>query len=168
MYKTLIILGFMFVAAPASLPKLNKQINKKSKKEVFESKFEKAYEVKTYEDFKKDFFKKFEKVSNKWYNNSVDIYTFVRIYSITKSFYERIIEIMRDLSGYGNESIEDLSEFVIVLSETLIFIEDILDSVDNTTENITDPVILKEFHHLLRVAADLEVKLENWVSIYSN
>jgi hypothetical protein len=98
----------------------------------------------------------------------VDIYTFVRIYSITKSFYERIIEIMRDLSDYGNESIEDLSEFVIVLSETLIFIEDILDSVDNTTDNITDPVILKEFHHLLRVAADLEVKLENWVSIYSN
>jgi len=40
--------------------------------------------------------------------------------------------------------------------------------VDSTTDNITDPVILKEFHHLLRVAADLEVKLENWVPVYSH
>ena len=98
----------------------------------------------------------------------MDIYSFVKIYSITKSFYQRILEVMRDLSDYGDLSIEDLSEFVIVLSETLIFIEDILDSVDNTTDNITDPVILKEFHHLLRVAADLEVKLENWVPVYSH
>lgn len=65
MYKTLITLGFIFVAAPISLPKPTKQVKQISKKEIFESKFEKAYEIKTYEDFKKDFFKKFEKVSNK-------------------------------------------------------------------------------------------------------
>ena len=98
----------------------------------------------------------------------MEIYRFIKIYVITKSFYERIVEIMRNLNKYGDKTIEDLSEFVIVLSETLIFIEDILDSVDSTTDNITDPVILKEFHHLLRVAADLEVKLENWVPVYSH
>jgi len=92
----------------------------------------------------------------------VDIYSFVKIYSITKSFYQRILEVMRDLSDYGDLSIEDLSEFVIVLSETLIFIEDILDSVDNTTDNITDPVILKEFHHLLQVASGLEATCNKW------
>lgn len=96
----------------------------------------------------------------------MDIYTFVKIYSITKSFYQRILEVMRDLSDYGDLSIEDLSEFVIVLSETLIFIEDILDSVDSTTDKITDPVILNEFHHLLQVASGLEAKLENWAPVY--
>jgi len=98
----------------------------------------------------------------------VDVYSIVKIYAITKSFYDRIVEIMRDLKGHGDLSIEDLSEFVLVLSETLIFIEDILDSVDSKTENITDTVILNEFHHLLQVAAALEAKLEDWVPIYSN
>ena len=50
MYKTLITLGFIFVAAPISLPKPTKQVKQMSKKEIFESKFEKAYEVKTYEE----------------------------------------------------------------------------------------------------------------------
>ena len=40
---------------------------------------------------------------------------------ITKSFYDRIVEIMRDLKGHGDLSIEDLSEFVLVLSETLVY-----------------------------------------------
>jgi hypothetical protein len=53
LYKILIFLGFLFVAAPVSLPKSTKQVNKK---QIFMNKFEKAYEVKTYEDFKKDFF----------------------------------------------------------------------------------------------------------------
>ena len=168
MYKTLIFLGFIFIVAPAGLPKLNKEYNKNNKKEVFESKFEKAYEIRTYEDFNKDFLKKFEKVSNKWYNGSVEIYRIIKIYVITKSFYERIVEIMRNLSKYGDKTIEDLAEFLIVLSETLIFIEDILDSVDGTTDSITDPVILKEFHHLLQIAAALEEKIEDWVPIYSH
>jgi len=72
------------------------------------------------------------------------------------------------MSNYGDLTIEDLSEFVIVLSETLIFLEDVLDSVDEHTEMITDPVILKEFHHLLRIAAELEAKLENWIPVYSH
>jgi len=98
----------------------------------------------------------------------VDVYSIVRIYAITKSFYDRIVEIMRNMSNYGDLTIEDLSEFVIVLSETLIFLEDVLDSVDEHTEMITDPVILKEFHHLLRIAAELEAKLENWIPVYSH
>jgi len=98
----------------------------------------------------------------------VEIYRFIKIYVITKSFYERIVEIMRNLSKYGDKTIEDLAEFLIVLSETLIFIEDILDSVDSTTDNITDPVILKEFHHLLQVAAVLEERIEDWAPIYSH
>ena len=97
----------------------------------------------------------------------MEIYRFIKIYYITKSFYERTIEIMKDLSLCGDLTIEDLSEFLIVLSETLKFIEDILESVDKTTDKITDPVILNEFHYLLKVAADLEAKLENWLPIYS-
>jgi len=53
-----------------------------------------------------------------------------------------------------------------VLSETMIFIEDLVASVENDTEMITDHVILKEFHSLLKTASDLEVKLENFVPIY--
>ena len=98
----------------------------------------------------------------------MDIYAFVRIYTITKSFYERIIEIMRDLSNYGDLSIEDLSEFLLVLSETMIFIEEALDSVDSATDKIIDTAILNELHHLLLDAATLERKIENWVPIYSN
>tara|TARA_R100000664_G_scaffold12937_1_gene20761 strand:- start:754 stop:1050 length:297 start_codon:yes stop_codon:yes gene_type:complete len=98
----------------------------------------------------------------------VEIYRFIKIYVITKSFYERIVEIMRNLNKYGDKTIEDLAEFLIVLSETLIFIEDVLDSVDGTTDIISDPVILKEFHHLLQVAAALEEKIEDWVPIYSH
>jgi len=98
----------------------------------------------------------------------MEIYRFIKIYVITKSFYERIVEIMRDLSKCGDKTIEDLAEFLIVLSETLKFIEDILESVDKTTDRITDPVILNEFHYLLKVAADLEIKLENWLPIHSH
>jgi len=96
----------------------------------------------------------------------VNIYNFIKIYGITKSFYQRIIEIMRDLSEYDEMVIEDLAEFLLVLSETMIFIEDLVASVENDTEMITDHVILKEFHSLLKTASDLEVKLENFVPIY--
>lgn len=98
----------------------------------------------------------------------MEIYQFVKIYSITKCCYGRIIEIMRDLSDYNEKVIEDLAEFVLVLSETMIFIEDLMESVDSKTEVITDSVILKEFHSLLKTAAELEVKLENYVPIYLN
>lgn len=98
----------------------------------------------------------------------MEIYRFVKIYSITKCCYSRIIEIMRDLSDYSEKVIEDLAEFVLVLSETMIFIEDLVESVDSKTEVITDSVILKEFHNLLKTAAELEVKLENYVPIYLN
>ena len=98
----------------------------------------------------------------------MNIYNFIKIYGITKSFYQRIIEIMRDLSEYDEMVIEDLAEFLLVLSETMIFIEDLVESVDSKTEVITDSVILKEFHSLLKTAAELEVKLENYVPIYLN
>ncbi len=98
----------------------------------------------------------------------MDVYSIVRIYAITKSFYDRIVEIMRNMSNYGDLTIEDLSEFVIVLSETLIFLEDVLDSVDEHTEMITDHVILSEFHRLLTIASRLEMGLENYSPIYLN
>ena len=96
----------------------------------------------------------------------MDIYSIIRIYSITKSFYDRMVEIMRDMSSYGDLTIEDMSEFVIVLSETLMFLEDILDSVDEHTEMITDHIILSEFHRLLTIASQLEMGLENYSPIY--
>jgi len=41
---------------------------------------------------------------------------------------------MRDLSEYGEMVIEDLAEFLLVLSETMIFIEDLVASVENDTK----------------------------------
>tara|TARA_R100000742_G_C4160736_1_gene2447 strand:- start:194 stop:412 length:219 start_codon:yes stop_codon:yes gene_type:complete len=72
------------------------------------------------------------------------------------------------MSNYGDRTIEDMSEFVIVLSQTLIFLEDILDSVDEHTDMITDSIILSEFHRLLTIASDLESELENYSPIYLN
>ena len=67
MYKTLVFLGFIFIAAPISLPTPVHNVNKKQQEQIFKSKFEKAYELKTYDQFERDFFEKFEKVSKKWY-----------------------------------------------------------------------------------------------------
>ncbi len=66
LYKTLIFLGFIFLAAPISLPKPIQKVDKNTqlaKKQIFKNKFEKAYELKTYKDFEKHFLEKFEKVS---------------------------------------------------------------------------------------------------------
>lgn len=66
LYKTLTLLGFIFIAAPVSLPKPIQKVNKTTqlaKKEIFKNKFEKAYELKTYKDFKRHLSEKFEKVS---------------------------------------------------------------------------------------------------------
>ncbi len=66
MYKTLTILGFIFIAVPVSLPKSIHKVNKTTqsvKKQIFKNKFEKAYKLETYEDFEKHFLEKFEKVS---------------------------------------------------------------------------------------------------------
>ena len=65
MYKTLVFLGFIFIAAPISLPTSVHNVNKKQQEQNFKSKFEKAYELKTYDQFERDFFEKFEKVSKK-------------------------------------------------------------------------------------------------------
>jgi len=67
LYKTLVFLGFIFIAAPISLPTSVHNVNKKQQEQNFKSKFEKAYELKTYDQFERDFFEKFEKVSKKWY-----------------------------------------------------------------------------------------------------
>ncbi len=98
----------------------------------------------------------------------MEIYNFIRIHTITRFFYQRIIDLMRNLNNYSNEVIINIAEFLLILDETLIFIEDILDSVDNTTEKITDKVILREFHHLLTLASELEAKLENYLPIHLN
>lgn len=98
----------------------------------------------------------------------MEIYNFIKIHTITKSFYERAIDLMRNLGNYGDEVVINMAEFVLVLDETMVFIEDLLDSVDSTTERITDKTILKEIHNLLILAAELEVKLENYLPIYLN
>jgi|TARA_R110000803_G_scaffold208503_1_gene277220 hypothetical protein len=98
----------------------------------------------------------------------MEIYNFIKIYTVTKSFYERIVDLMRNLSNCSNEVITDMAEFMLVLDETLIFIEDILESVDSTTEKITDMTILRELSNLLSLASELEIKLENYLPIYLN
>lgn len=98
----------------------------------------------------------------------MDIYSFIKIYQVTKGFYERVAEIMKDLSGYGEKTIEELSEFFLILAKTLTFIEDLLDSMNGETETITDKVILNEFHILISSASTLEAKLENFIPIYVN
>jgi hypothetical protein len=87
----------------------------------------------------------------------MEIYNFIKIHTITKSFYERAIDLMRNLGNYGDEVIINMAEFVLVLDETLVL-----------TERITDKTILKEIHNLLILAAELEVKLENYLPIYLN